>query len=93
MDENKIVYDRLQTIGKLHQKSRGTTKEETVSYSFFFPIPLIVELVTLAPSATPIMAKTLRDYSTPTVANVPVGPAVNTGTRNFELWTGLILMV
>ena len=24
---------------------------------------------------------------------MPVGPAVNTGTRNFELWTGLIMMV
>jgi hypothetical protein len=39
------------------------------------------------------MAKSLRDYSTPVVANVPVGPAVNTGIRNFELWTGLITMV
>jgi hypothetical protein len=24
---------------------------------------------------------------------MPVGPVVNTGTRNFELWTGLITMV
>ena len=55
--------------------------------------PLTVELVTLAPSATPIMAKTLHDYSTPTVAKVPVGPAINTCTRNFELCTGLITMV
>jgi hypothetical protein len=39
------------------------------------------------------MAKSLRDYSTPVVTNVPVGPAVNTGTRNFELRTGLIMMV
>ena len=36
---------------------------------------------------------TLCDYSTPTVANMPVGPAVNTGTENFELRTGLIMMV
>ena len=39
--------------------------------------PPIDELVTPTPSATPIMAKTLRDYSTPAVANVPVGLAVN----------------
>jgi hypothetical protein len=35
--------------------------------------PPIDKLVTTAPSATPIMAKTLRDYSVPTVANVPLG--------------------
>jgi hypothetical protein len=44
-----------------------------------------VELVTLVPSATTDMAKSLYNYSTPTIANVPVGPAVNMGTRNFDL--------
>jgi hypothetical protein len=39
------------------------------------------------------MAKTLRDYSTTAVANMPVGPAVNMGAGNFELCTGLITMV
>ena len=39
------------------------------------------------------MAKSLRDYPTPIVANVPIGPDVNMGTRNFELWTSLITMV
>ena len=39
------------------------------------------------------MAMSLCDYSTPIVANVPVGPAIDTGTGNFELWTGLITMV
>jgi len=39
------------------------------------------------------MAKTLRNYSTPAVAKVPIGPAVNTGNGNFELRTGLIMMV
>jgi hypothetical protein len=39
------------------------------------------------------MAKTLYDYSTPVVANVPVGPAINTGAGNFELRTSLIVMV
>jgi len=37
--------------------------------------------------------RSLREYSVPTVANVPVGPAVNTVNRNFELRPGLIMMV
>jgi hypothetical protein len=55
--------------------------------------PLTIEPVTPVPSATPIMAKTLCDYSTPTIGNVPVGPTVNIGDGNFELRTGLITMV
>ena len=39
------------------------------------------------------MAKTLRDYSTPTVANVHIGPAINVGDGNLELHAGLITMV
>ena len=39
------------------------------------------------------MARSLRDYSTPGVANVPIGPVVNTGNGNFELRTGLLTMV
>ena len=56
-------------------------------------IPLAVELVTPTPSATTAMANTLHNYSTPVVANMPVGPAINTGAGNFELCTGLIMMV
>jgi hypothetical protein len=37
--------------------------------------------------------KTLREYSVPGVANVPVGPTINVGDANFELKTGLITMV
>jgi hypothetical protein len=44
-----------------------------------FATPLASELVTPVPSATTAMAKTLHDYSTPAVANVPVGPTINTG--------------
>jgi len=39
------------------------------------------------------MAKSLHDYSTLAIANVPIGPAINMGARNFELRTGLITMV
>jgi hypothetical protein len=39
------------------------------------------------------MAKTLRDYSTLAIANVPIRPAVNMGAGNFKLCTDLITMV
>ena len=35
----------------------------------------------------------LRKYSVPTTTNVPIGPAVNMGDVNFEIKTGLIIMV
>ena len=69
----------------LLRKSRSCATSSTTSPAS--------EPVTLVPSATTTMAKTLHDYSTLAVANVPIGPAVNTGTRNFELRTGLIIMV
>ena len=72
--------EALPTKSQSHTASSSTT-------------PPAVEPVTPIPSATTTMAKSLRDYSTPAVANVPVGPAVNMGTKNFELWTGLITMV
>ena len=37
--------------------------------------------------------KTLHEYSVPTVANMPIGPAINMGDMNFELKTELIMMV
>jgi hypothetical protein len=58
-----------------------------------FATLLIVEPVSPTPSATLSMAKTLCDYSTLIVANVPVRPTVNVGDGNFELRTGLITMV
>ena len=78
MDENRIVYDRLQTTRKLHRKSRGTPKEETnhprtIHYSNHGQDPL-------------------RLFH-PTIANVPVRPTVNMGDVNFELKTGLFMMV
>ncbi|XP_066354882.1 uncharacterized protein [Miscanthus floridulus] len=39
------------------------------------------------------MAKTLRHYSTPVVANMHIGPTINVGDGNFELCTDLIMMV
>ena len=37
--------------------------------------------------------KTLGDYSAPSASQVPTGPEVNTGVENFEIKTGLIMMV
>ena len=70
----------------LLRKSRSRTTSSSAT-------PPAVEPVTLVPSATIAMAKTLHDYSTPTVANMPIGPAINVGDGNFELRTGLITMV
>jgi hypothetical protein len=58
-----------------------------------FATPSAVESFTPVPSTIITMAKSLRDYSTAVVANVPVGPAANTGTGNFELRTSLIMML
>jgi len=58
-----------------------------------FATPPASEPVTPIRSATTAMAKTLCDYSTSAIANMPVGPAVNMGAGNFELRTSLIMMV
>jgi hypothetical protein len=55
--------------------------------------PSVVKSFTHIPSATITMAKSLRDYYTPAVANVPIGPAVKTRTENFKQCTSLIMMV
>ena len=56
--------------------------------------PLATESITPAPSVPNTMAdKTLHEYSIPDVANMPIVPAINMGDVNFELKTGLIMMV
>jgi hypothetical protein len=70
----------------LLRKNRSRTASSSAT-------PLLSEPVAPAPSTTPAMAKSLRDYSIPVVANVPVEPTVNTGVGNFELRIGLITMV
>jgi len=37
--------------------------------------------------------KSLHEYSIPVVANVPIGPTINMGNRNFERMPKLIMMV
>jgi hypothetical protein len=56
--------------------------------------PPTIELLTPVPAATTTMAKkSLREFSVPTVANVPSRPVVNIVDKNFEIRTGLITMV
>jgi hypothetical protein len=86
MSDFDLLDNYTDNLEALLRKSRSRTASSSVT-------PPASEPVTLAPSATTAMAKTLRDYSTPAVANVPIGPAVNTGDRNLELHTSLITMV
>ena len=55
--------------------------------------PPTVKPITPAPSVSTTMARSLHDYSTLAVANVPVGPTANTGNGNFQLCNGLLTMV
>jgi hypothetical protein len=56
--------------------------------------PPTTESLIPVPAATNTMAqKSLREFSILAVANVPTGPAVNIGDKNFELRTRLITMV
>ena len=53
-----------------------------------------VDQVIASSSAPRAMAqKTLHDYSAPSANQVPTGPEVNTGGKNFEIKMGLITMV
>ena len=70
----------------LLRKNRSRTSSSSATPPAVLPVIPI-------PSATISMAKSLHDYSTPAIANVPVGPAVNTGNGNFELRAGFIMMV
>jgi len=63
--------------GRLRKKN----KKKFVSSSATSPTE---EPVTFAPSTSIVMAKSLREYSTPAVANVPMGPTVNIRTGNLN---------
>jgi hypothetical protein len=78
MTDHNLLDNYTENLEALLRKNRSRATSSSTT-------PPVVEPVTPAPSATIAMAKSLRDYSTPTVANVPVRPAFNTGTGNFEL--------
>ena len=86
MTSYKLLENYIENLEALLRKKRSRAASSSAT-------PPIVEPINPAPFATLSMAKTLCDYSTPAVANMPVGPAVNIGDGNFELHTGLIMMV
>jgi hypothetical protein len=52
------------------------------------------EIITITPPTSRAMAqKTLRGFFAPFADNIPVGPHVNTGAKNFKIKMGLIAMV
>ena len=59
------------------------------------PISLSAAEPVIASSSTSraMAQKTLRDYSASSANQVPTGPKVNNGGENFEIKTGLIMMV
>ena len=80
-----LSYNYTDNSETLLRKNRSRTASS-------FATPLAIEPVTPVPSATTKMPKTLRDYSTPAIANVRITSAVNMGIGNFELCIGLITM-
>ena len=82
----KLLENYIENPEALLRKNRSHSASSSAT-------PPIVEPITLAPSATPSMAMSHRDYFVPVVAKVPVAPAVNMGVGNFELRTGFITMV
>ena len=94
VDENKIVYDRFHLAKKLHKNPEALLRKSRSHTASSSATPPTNKPVTPSPSAASAMTnKSLHEYSVPAFANVPVGHDVNTGTRNFELRTGLITMV
>jgi hypothetical protein len=92
-NENRTVYEWFDLPNNYTDILKAFLRKNRSHTASSYATSPAVESVTPAPSATITIAKSLRDYSTLTVANVPVGAAVNTGTRNFELRISLIMMV
>jgi len=76
-----------------HSDSETLLRKRRVRTVSSYAMQPASESTVLARTAPIAMAKTLRDYSTPVVANVPTRPAVNMGNGSFEICTGLISMV
>jgi len=76
-----------------HSDLETILKKRRVLTVYSYATQLASKSTVPAPTTPIAMAKTLRDYSTLAVANVPTGPAVNMGNGSFEIRTGLISMV
>jgi hypothetical protein len=80
--------------GAFLESVKGLLRKKGSHASTSSTTPLKTELLIPVPAATTTMAqKSLREFSVPAVANMPTGPAVNIGDKNFEIRTGLITVV
>jgi hypothetical protein len=93
VDENRIVYDWFILPKNYTDNPKAYLRKNRSRTASSSATPPAVEPVTPAPLATSLMAMSIHDYSTPAITNVPIRPAINMGTKNFKLWTGLIMMV
>jgi hypothetical protein len=67
-------------------------KETRASTSFATP-PITEPLISVPATTNTMAQKSLREFSVLAIPNVPTGPAVNIGDKNFKLRTRLITMV
>ena len=88
------MYDRFRLAVKFHSNPESLLRRVRPRI-----VPPQISLSAVDPviaslSAPRAMAqKTIRDYYAPYANQVPTGPEVNTGGKNFEIKTGLITMV
>ena len=94
VDENRIVLDGFDLPMNFTKNLEALLRKNRSRVISSFATPSTNEPIAPAPSATTDMAqKSLHEYSVLVVANVPVGPAINTGNGNFELRARLMMMV
>jgi len=91
--ENRIVYEWLDLSNNFINNPEALLRRKRTQTASSSATPPTNKPFTPAPSISTTMARSLHDYSTPAVANMPIGPAVNTGNGNFELRTSLLTMV
>jgi hypothetical protein len=89
VDENKIVLVWFNLPMNFTENPDALLRKDQSHTVSSFATPLTNEPVTPTPSAPAAMAqKSLHEYSVLAIANMPIGPTINTGNGNFELKTG-----
>jgi len=101
-DPEKLLRKKKFVEARDKFESPSRTPSATQASSLEEPAPILEEEFeeqaeelggNLAPVFEDMAKKTLREFSTPTTANIQTGPAVNTGENGFELKPALITMV
>jgi len=88
-----IVYEWLDLSNNFINNPEALLRKNRSQNASSSATPPTNKPFALASFDTIIMAKSLCNYSTPAIANMPVGPAINIGNGNFKLHTGLIKMM